>query len=193
MRTKRAKIDRRSCLDDPALQQRYITPNIHPSTCATARSGGVRSGLRNAARLPSRSARRATRQCCRRHAGPPCGRHGRSCGSIAPDRPRQWPNASRNVPAIERPEMRALAPPLADEAQPRNSRMGGFCYRSLHVEMETPISRRRRVLRSTAASERFPCARLRCPPRHHGRNRRRCFHRSANGAENHQGRRASQA
>ena len=36
---------------------RYATPNIHPSTCATVHSGGVRSGLRNAARLPSRSAR----------------------------------------------------------------------------------------------------------------------------------------
>ena len=35
----------------------YATPNIQPSTCATARSGGVRSGIRNAARLPSRSAR----------------------------------------------------------------------------------------------------------------------------------------
>jgi len=33
------------------------TPNIQPSTCATTRSGGVRSGFRKTARLPSRSAR----------------------------------------------------------------------------------------------------------------------------------------
>jgi len=33
------------------------TPSIQPSTCATARSGGVRSGLRKAARLPSWSTR----------------------------------------------------------------------------------------------------------------------------------------
>jgi hypothetical protein len=33
------------------------TPNIQPSTCATVRSGRVRLGFRNAARLPSRSAR----------------------------------------------------------------------------------------------------------------------------------------
>jgi hypothetical protein len=32
-------------------------PKIQPSTCATARSGGVSSGFRNAARLPLRSAR----------------------------------------------------------------------------------------------------------------------------------------
>ena len=43
---------------------------------------------------------------------------------------------SRNIPAVERPEMHALAQPLADEAQPRNPGMGGFCYRSLHVEMK---------------------------------------------------------
>ena len=36
---------------------RYATPKIHPSTCATARSGGVSSGLRNAASVPSWSAR----------------------------------------------------------------------------------------------------------------------------------------
>ena len=34
----------------------YVTPNIRPSTWATVRSAGVMAGLRNAARLPSRSA-----------------------------------------------------------------------------------------------------------------------------------------
>lgn len=33
------------------------TPNIQPSICATVFSGGVKLGFRNAARLPSRSAR----------------------------------------------------------------------------------------------------------------------------------------
>ena len=36
---------------------RYATPKIHPSTCATARSGGVRPSLRNTASVPSLSAR----------------------------------------------------------------------------------------------------------------------------------------
>jgi hypothetical protein len=36
----------------------HPTPRIHPSTCATARSGVESHGLRNAASLPSRSARR---------------------------------------------------------------------------------------------------------------------------------------
>ena len=35
----------------------YATPRIHPSTLATLRSGGVRFGSRNPARLPSLSAR----------------------------------------------------------------------------------------------------------------------------------------
>jgi hypothetical protein len=33
------------------------TPSIQPSTSATVRSDSVKSGLKNAARLPSRSAR----------------------------------------------------------------------------------------------------------------------------------------
>ena len=41
-----------------------------------------------------------------------------------------------NVPAIERPEMHSIAQPLTDEAQPWNPRMGGFRYRTLHVEMK---------------------------------------------------------
>ena len=44
-------------LSDIGNSLRYATPNIHPSTCATARSGGVSSGLRNAASVPSWSAR----------------------------------------------------------------------------------------------------------------------------------------
>jgi hypothetical protein len=39
----------------------HATPNIHPSTCATARSGDVSVGLRNAPRVPSRLARESQR------------------------------------------------------------------------------------------------------------------------------------
>jgi hypothetical protein len=42
----------------------------------------------------------------------------------------------RNVPSVEWPEMHMIAQTLVDEAQPRNSGMGRFRYRSLHVEMK---------------------------------------------------------
>src|SRR5207237_4057557 len=43
---------------------------------------------------------------------------------------------ARNVPSVERPEMHAAAQLPANEAKPGNSGMGGFRYRSRHVEME---------------------------------------------------------
>jgi len=49
-----------------------------------------------------------------------------------------------------------------------------------------------RAPRSTAGSERCPCAPRHCRVAHHARNRRRCGHRrSANGAKNRRGRSAS--
>jgi hypothetical protein len=42
----------------------------------------------------------------------------------------------RNIPAIERPEMHALADTLADEPQPGDAKIGGFCHQSLYVEMK---------------------------------------------------------
>ena len=101
---------------------------------------------------------------------------------------------SRNVPAVERPEMHTLTELLADEAQPRNSGMRGFRGPILARQNKTPTWRRLRVLRLSAASGCCPFERHRFRRHHRARSPRRCCHRqSASVSESHQGMSASRA